>query len=369
MLRILRSAARAPRDWARKRHNSVTPLHEIAGCRSRDVGESQAVPTPEATQMPFLEEARQLRCSSYRLPAPSISTLQDVAYSGRYQILLTGSRSVIAESVSSACTPETFGVVGLHRGTLERIEGACTTIRSHRNEFYHTLIDNLPRLWVLHLAGAEDAGPVRMLLSSPLTAAEGYFLDRLLPEHVELEFLDPTRSYSVEKFILPSFLSRRFSGCLPTAYLDWFLPRVLPNRPRQSNRRILISRRPTSRGRIRCILNEDELFAALEPHGFERLALEDLSMAEQIDLFYDADVVIGAHGAGLTNLLFAQGAKVLELFPQDNVVPHYYFLCKAMGHDYAFCLGNGNHRKANFRVDVEAVMESVQRLEAGSHHG
>ena len=191
---------------------------------------------------------------------------------------------------------------------------------------------------------------------------ERHYIDLLLPDDAVLEFVEPHCSYSVQEFVLPGFLSRRFSGYLPQPYLDWFLPQVLPTRQRRANRRILISRQRTARGQIRCILNEDELFTALEPHGFERIVLEDLAPAQQIELFFDAAMVVGAHGAGLANLLFAQGAKVVELFPQKWVVPHYYFLSKGLGHEYTYCLGNEKSRKSNFRVDVQAVTKIVSDL-------
>jgi len=43
--------------------------------------------------------------------------------------------------------------------------------------------------------------------------------------------------------------------------------------------------------------------------------LGTMSVLEQIELFSNADVVIGTHGAGLANILFCKpNTKVIEIF-------------------------------------------------------
>jgi hypothetical protein len=85
-------------------------------------------------------------------------------------------------------------------------------------------------------------------------------------------------------------------------------------RPR---RRLYVSRqtgRSRENGRRRRILNHDEVVTVLDAYGFETVASEDLSIREQIDLFAEAEAVLGVHGAGLTNAVFApSGAHLIEL--------------------------------------------------------
>lgn len=43
-----------------------------------------------------------------------------------------------------------------------------------------------------------------------------------------------------------------------------------------------------------------------------------MSLLEQIQLFANAEIVIGPHGAGMANILFCDpGTKVVELFSRD----------------------------------------------------
>jgi capsular polysaccharide biosynthesis protein len=76
-------------------------------------------------------------------------------------------------------------------------------------------------------------------------------------------------------------------------------------------RRIYISRERRGHGKIS---NENELFRELALIGFEKVVPEALSFDEQIATFQQAEWIIGAHGAGLTNVIFSQpGCKLIEI--------------------------------------------------------
>jgi tetratricopeptide (TPR) repeat protein len=98
----------------------------------------------------------------------------------------------------------------------------------------------------------------------------------------------------------------------------------------QKKQRIFISRKEKRR-----VINEDELVAVLSKFGFKSIAPESLSVAEQISLFAAAEVVIGAHGAALTNTVFCSpGTKVIEIFSPDYVNPCYRKLSSQVGLEY-----------------------------------
>ena len=71
---------------------------------------------------------------------------------------------------------------------------------------------------------------------------------------------------------------------------------------------------------MRRLLNEEELDPILERNGFVKVTLEALPIAEQIAIFRGADVIIGPHGAGLTNIMFCRpGTRILEIFPRAGL--------------------------------------------------
>jgi capsular polysaccharide biosynthesis protein len=93
----------------------------------------------------------------------------------------------------------------------------------------------------------------------------------------------------------------------------------------------------------RCVLNEAEVLALLEPLGFDVVDPGDLSVADQIRTFAEADVVVAPHGAALANIpFFSPGAALLELFPSQSMVADYWKMtCGVTGLEYQYLSGTG----------------------------
>jgi glycosyltransferase involved in cell wall biosynthesis len=119
---------------------------------------------------------------------------------------------------------------------------------------------------------------------------------------------------------------------------DWaieFLRRALgiEERPARPGRKLLISRADTKGRRI---LNWDEVLPVFGRHGFEIVELAGLSTEAQMALFREASQVVGVHGAGLTNILFApRDCAVLEILPPLVAVHDYWLLASALGQHYS----------------------------------
>jgi capsular polysaccharide biosynthesis protein len=65
---------------------------------------------------------------------------------------------------------------------------------------------------------------------------------------------------------------------------------------------------------LRTIDNEDEVKHVLKQKNFTHVKLHEISFKEQVNLFYNAECVVGLHGAGFANLVFSkEGTKVIEL--------------------------------------------------------
>ncbi len=74
----------------------------------------------------------------------------------------------------------------------------------------------------------------------------------------------------------------------------------------------------------------------LQSFEFEVIHAELMPMSAQARLFAEAVCIVGAHGAGLTNTLFAEDAHVLEFLTPGLCAPHYIYTC----------LASGNHHRA-----------------------
>ena len=69
----------------------------------------------------------------------------------------------------------------------------------------------------------------------------------------------------------------------------------------------------------RIISNEKEIKKYLIKNNFIIIKLHEINFKEQVDLFYNADCVVGLHGGGFSNIVFCKpGTKIIEL---KNLVP------------------------------------------------
>jgi capsular polysaccharide biosynthesis protein len=116
--------------------------------------------------------------------------------------------------------------------------------------------------------------------------------------------------------------------------------------------------------RRRRVTNESVLWPVLEAAGFAKVALENLSWAEQINAFRQAKMVVAAHGAGLANLVFCQpGTKVVELFNRSYLHWTYWQIAALQSLDYRPLVASGagpvSHTMASNRLDIEVDVGQV----------
>ena len=81
----------------------------------------------------------------------------------------------------------------------------------------------------------------------------------------------------------------------------------------------------------RRIINEDQLVKAIK--NLQLIDSAVLSLEETVATAHNSDVLIGVHGAGLTNAIFMRpGTMLIELFPTSIAFPppdHFYHICVA----------------------------------------
>ena len=99
-----------------------------------------------------------------------------------------------------------------------------------------------------------------------------------------------------------------------------------------TNRRIYISREDAESRRVS---NESELFWRIERSGFEKCIPSERTIEEQARSFSNAELIVGPHGAGLANMVYADRATVIELYGADLVQGRFFLLlANELGHRY-----------------------------------
>lgn len=118
-----------------------------------------------------------------------------------------------------------------------------------------------------------------------------------------------------------------------------------------SNKCIFISRKNVAK---RKLVNEDILLNQLKHLNFVEVTPENLTIEQQVAIFNNADIIIGAHGAGLTNIIFCKpGTKILEIFSPNYINQSYYTIAESanLNYNYVVCDGVDNTTKTNHLVE------------------
>ena len=360
------------RAWARRIRAVIQHLPVLGTVAGRISLESSPAPdvlkkrlTVCATRSVMLKNERVEPCElTYTLPDKYAYLLRDVVLWPEYGAVVDERGRLVEESIFSAPRREELERKGAFRAWPTRdVDGPATTIHvgPYWDNYYHWLVDSLPRVFALHVPRVAELGRLQLLVSGSLSDERRRLLAALLPPQTDMVEIAPRTRLRVRTFLLPPFLAGDGAGYLPAEYLAYFRERafeafnVRPDAGRR--RRILISRQAAANRRI---TNGPTLEAALQSYGFETLELERLSWAEQMQRFSEAECVVGAHGAGLTNLLFAPPCHVFELFA-GTPKPHYRLLSAACGHDYMNLVAGDAPKNADFAVPVDAL---VARLDA-----
>ena len=113
---------------------------------------------------------------------------------------------------------------------------------------------------------------------------------------------------------------------------------------------------------VRRVANRDELQGVLDRYDIDTYLPGELSVREQVALFSRADLVVGPHGAGLTNVVFGEDLAVIELFG-DKQIATFDRLAAALGHGYEYLEGEGVG--VDIRVDTDVLDRTIARVLEG----
>jgi Glycosyltransferase 61 len=217
---------------------------------------------------------------------------------------------------------------------------------------YHWMVDHLGRVPLVddepELPVIVPPRPSQVQLDSLELA--GIDRARLRPlDHPHLQ---------VEELRWPSLLGE--TGHPPRWAMHRLRDRLVSRESASSEGRIYVARRPTGARRIE---NDRELRAFLRARGFEVVDPGGMSFAEQRAAFASAGVIVGPHGAGLSNMIMSHDATVVELVSPAYVNGSCYTLAEALGHDYWYVLGE-SRRSRDFHVELgllEATLDEALR--------
>jgi hypothetical protein len=237
-----------------------------------------------------------------------------------------------------------------------RTSGKTVACLAHprQQSYFHWLFDVMPRYALLAGSGLR---PDAIYVDQSLAFQRALW--EMLGAGVPVIDAGSRPRIRAEPLFVPSAPST--SGVMPPWVCDWLRSTFLPAAPRPGPRRIYVSRKHSGAGSVR---NDQEVERVLHAHGFACVLAEDLTVAQQIETFHDAEVVVGPHGAGLSNIVFAPpGCRLVEVFAAGHVNVCYWTLACQVALDYAFILGEAVAGKGSAgRPDIHMDLKKLDRV-------
>jgi len=285
--------------------------------------------------------------------------------------VLVDDRSIY-ELIWQNCYLHAWVLESAQRNPIVKVQGKVAVIAQWGYFFYyHWLAEALGRLALLELHGVEYD-----YLYIPVGVP-------YIKQSLELWGVDSAKIIEAphdqilqaDELIVPSLVasvhangSPRLVHYMPQYLIKYIKDKLMhsvdfANNPFGQNKKIFISRKDAG---ARKMLNEDDVFALFEAQGFEKYVLSSLSLQQQMQLFNSADIVVGALGSGMANLLFCKDdVRVIEIFQarRDCTI---YFLCQTLGLSYT-CIKTQDFIDANDGqydtiVPLEVIEDVIKNL-------
>lgn len=220
-----------------------------------------------------------------------------------------------------------FGDTSTLNSYAKEVDVLCPLCPRFTN-YYHWLIETIPKLRY-----AKE-------YSTMLDVSVTYLVPADAPAWLDqtLQLLDVPRSsiehatapvYQADRLLIPSFPGLKLQN------YRWIREAVLTNMSSEkevigTGNNVYISR---ANAIERQVVNEADVVETLSEYGFESYQLEENTVEENVLLFNEADMIVGPHGAGLTDIVFCDESKVIELFGSKVKNP-YEQLAETLGIEY-----------------------------------
>lgn len=233
---------------------------------------------------------------------------------------------------------------------------------SWHGNYYHWLIQCIPSIyWArkIHTDG-------RFVVALPELNSWQEMLLRLAGlSEIERYTVDLGWQYEVRRLTYTTF-TQGATAAWPSAKAAEVFQSMASRVERSSTdaqRTIYVSREDTLKRRM---LNEAELCERLKAEGVEIIVPSRHSIAEQIDLFRSAKIIIGPHGAGLANIVFCErGTTLYEIMRDRGLNSSMANLAHSAGLNYwaeAFPSRSDNGDSDEWSVDSQQVIQTLERL-------
>jgi capsular polysaccharide biosynthesis protein len=257
----------------------------------------------------------------------------------------------------------------IYASSMPRIREAILLSSDTDTNYFHFLVEALPKLWLVELAKLPLNIPI--LIQSGLHDNMIKALKRVAGGRKYIA-LPPNIAIDVRKLWFPSDLSRVLNNVESPVQVDYdivvsqeairYVRGKMSVPAVKATRRIYVERASS----YRLLTNEQELIHMLRANGFEIVNTARMTLEQQIEMFSQSQLVVAPTGAAMTNLMFCQsGSRALILVAETaqsnlNIFNH---LGEAIGVEVSYCLGDRAFNRQDmftvhddFSIDVKAIL-------------
>ena len=301
----------------------------------------------------FLVTQAQLLNRSY------IYSLKNAKLLGKYPLIYTDCGHLIKDAVffsdeharlrEQLLFNKKFSLLRFYKRT-KKINIECAVLMfSLWNHFGHWLPEHALKLRKVNLLREEGMTDIKLIVEDDFPSWKMDVIKRLGWNESDLIYWK-YNEMEVINLIIPSYPIPSYHD------FKWLKESLVPQsfKTKQS-KNIYLSRHnyPT-----RKVSNENELELMLQKYNFETIYPEEISLEEQVKILKSAKIVIAPHGSALTNIIFSDNIKVIELFG-THVPLAFYCLSMVLGfeHHQLYCEDDGS-RNSNIYVNTNQL-ESI----------
>ena len=258
------------------------------------------------------------------------------------------------------CEPRyLLGYLGTFLPPRKKIDTAILLALPAYENFYHWMIETLPRLNMLEHDEKYNNIPIIL----PKKRTPQFVLETLdlcgLGERIQ--YLD-NGSYSVKKLYIPTLFSPRNEPCREA--IEWLNDNICNKSYIPSNgidsvefQKIYISRDDAD---TRGCVNSEGVDGLLIEMGFQKINMTDYSIQDQAYLFSKAKVIIGLHGAALTNIAFTTPrCTFIEIFMDGWFTRAFFNLARLRKNKYGYLLCK--KEGSGIRIDIDELRKLIQK--------
>jgi capsular polysaccharide biosynthesis protein len=267
---------------------------------------------------------------------------------------------------------------GDHVVSIEEPVVSCY-FRMHE-QYFHWFIDVLPRIWVWKRFSNDEAlffvGPLGrnsfQLQSLMQIGIDPKMLIDIRAHRVNFERLFlPVSRISESLHVRPSFQDGiHFKGGWDREYLLWInavCRRAASVQLEDGHERLYVDRRNSLHRRL---VGADRFEEYLRQQGFRFVDPGSFGLLEQQRIFSQARIIVGVHGAGLTNIMWCNPSdtvKILEIVPRGLNDTGYHFISDAMGFEHHILIGETVEEEKNYAwsditVDSDLAISAVSEI-------